>query len=47
MHGQRLVAMVEAMDGSVGQREMRHAAEKHGGDAMAIKIERGDCRHCL
>src|SRR5699024_4885877 len=33
-----LMAMVEPMDGAVGQREMRHAAEEDGGDTMAIEI---------
>ena len=40
-----LVAMVEPMDGAVGQREMRHVAEEDGGDAMAFEIKRGDGRH--
>ena len=45
MDGKRLVAVVEAVDRAVGQREMRHAAEEHGGDAMAVEIKRGDCGH--
>ena len=40
-----LVAVVEAMDRAVGQREMRHVAEEDGGDAVAVEIERGDCGH--
>ena len=45
MDGERLVAVVEPVDRAVGEREMRDAAEENGGDAMAIEIERGDCRH--
>jgi hypothetical protein len=45
MDGQRLVAMIEPMDRAVGERKMRDAAEENGGDAMAIEIERSDCRH--
>ncbi len=45
MDGQRLVAVIEPMDRAVGERKMRDAAEKNGGDAMAIEIKRGDCRH--
>src|SRR5690606_23548467 len=40
MHRKHLVAMVEAVDRAVGEREMRHAAEEDGSDAMAIEIER-------
>ncbi len=43
LHG--LVAMVEPMDGAIGQREMRHVAEEDGGDAVAFEIERGDGGH--
>src|SRR5690606_13080122 len=45
----RLVAMVEPVHGPVGQREMRYIVQEDGSDAMAVEIERCDCRHegCL
>src|SRR5690606_11986906 len=47
MDVKRLVAVVEAVDRAVGKREMRHAAEEDGGDAMAFEIERCDSGHGL
>ena len=47
MDGKRLVAVIEPVDRAVGQREMRDAAEENGGDAMAVEIKRGDCRHVV
>ena len=43
--GSPFMPMVEAVDRPVGKREMRHAAEKDGGDAMSVEVKRSDCRH--
>jgi hypothetical protein len=40
-----LVAIVEPMNGAIGQRKMRHVVEEDGGEAMAIEIKRGNCGH--
>ena len=43
MHLLPLVAVVEPVNGAVGEREMRHVVEEDGGDAMAVEVEGGDC----
>ncbi len=40
-----LVAIVQPMDGSIGQSKEGNAAYKAGIEAMTIKVERGNCRH--
>ena len=40
-----LVTVVQPVHGAVGEGEMRHVVKEDGGDAMAIDIKRGDCRH--
>ena len=40
-----LVAVVEAVDRAVGQREMRNVGQPGDGDAVGGEIERGDCGH--
>ena len=45
MRLRRLVAVVEPVNGAVGEREEGHAADEGGGHAMAVEIEWRDCRH--
>ena len=40
-----LMAIVEAVDGAIGQRKERNILDKTRVNAMAGKIKRGNCRH--
>ncbi len=40
-----LVAIVQPMDGSIGQSKEGNAADEAGIETMTIKVERGNCRH--